>query len=148
MAWEYSFLGYARAVFAIASLYYVPYHPRTFSLLYSVSCLLDALDCRCYGNGSVSMALTTLGHCRHQPWHGTVDFIGTLKRLHHLLSLFMLFKEYVNGIQLVETSRWLAQGDVKMRTDARLLREKIDDLTNVRSWETNFILNVTNMLFS
>jgi hypothetical protein len=65
-----------------------------------------------------------------------------------LLSLFMLFKEYVNGIQLVETSRWLAQGDVKMRTDARLLREKIDDLTNVRSWETNFILNVTNMLFS
>lgn len=28
----------------IASLYYMPVHPRTCSLLYSVSCLLDALD--------------------------------------------------------------------------------------------------------
>jgi CDP-diacylglycerol--inositol 3-phosphatidyltransferase len=31
-------------VLAIASLYYMPLHPRTCSLLYSVSCLLDALD--------------------------------------------------------------------------------------------------------
>lgn len=37
-------LGYTRVVFVIASLYYMPYHPRTCSLLYSVSCLLDALD--------------------------------------------------------------------------------------------------------
>lgn len=29
---------------AIASLYYMPLHPRTCSLLYSISCLLDALD--------------------------------------------------------------------------------------------------------
>lgn len=29
---------------AFASLYYMPLHPRTCSLLYSVSCLLDALD--------------------------------------------------------------------------------------------------------
>ena len=29
---------------AVASLYYMPLHPRTCSLLYSVSCLLDALD--------------------------------------------------------------------------------------------------------
>lgn len=28
----------------MASLYYMPLHPRTCSLLYSVSCLLDALD--------------------------------------------------------------------------------------------------------
>lgn len=41
---DYSLPGYARVVFAIASLYYMPYHPRTCSLLYSVSCLLDALD--------------------------------------------------------------------------------------------------------
>lgn len=37
-------LGYFRVVLAFASLYYMPLHPRTCSLLYSVSCLLDALD--------------------------------------------------------------------------------------------------------
>lgn len=37
-------LGYARIVLAVGSLYYMPLHPRTCSLLYSVSCLLDALD--------------------------------------------------------------------------------------------------------
>lgn len=36
--------GYARIVLAFASLYYMPLHPRTCSVLYSVSCLLDALD--------------------------------------------------------------------------------------------------------
>jgi hypothetical protein len=29
---------------AVGSLYYMPLHPRTCALLYSVSCLLDALD--------------------------------------------------------------------------------------------------------
>ncbi|KAI5466954.1 CDP-alcohol phosphatidyltransferase-domain-containing protein [Mariannaea sp. PMI_226] len=37
-------IGYSRIVLAIASLYYMPLHPRTCSFLYSVSCLLDALD--------------------------------------------------------------------------------------------------------
>ncbi|MCJ1484041.1 CDP-diacylglycerol-inositol 3-phosphatidyltransferase [Schaereria dolodes] len=37
-------IGYSRIVLAIASLYYMPLHPRTCSLLYSVSCLLDAMD--------------------------------------------------------------------------------------------------------
>ncbi|KAL4799956.1 CDP-alcohol phosphatidyltransferase-domain-containing protein [Aspergillus venezuelensis] len=37
-------IGYTRVVFAITSLYYMPYHPRTCSLFYSISCLLDALD--------------------------------------------------------------------------------------------------------
>ncbi|KAL6910441.1 CDP-alcohol phosphatidyltransferase domain-containing protein [Trichoderma evansii] len=37
-------IGYCRIVLAIASLYYMPLHPRTCSLLYSISCLLDALD--------------------------------------------------------------------------------------------------------
>ena len=37
-------LGYSRIILAIASLYYMPLHPRTCSILYSVSCLLDALD--------------------------------------------------------------------------------------------------------
>ncbi|KAK2751016.1 CDP-diacylglycerol-inositol 3-phosphatidyltransferase [Myotisia sp. PD_48] len=37
-------IGYGRVILAIASLYYMPLHPRTCSLLYSVSCLLDALD--------------------------------------------------------------------------------------------------------
>ncbi|XXG97524.1 hypothetical protein Hte_003829 [Hypoxylon texense] len=37
-------IGYFRIVLAIASLYYMPLHPRTCSILYSVSCLLDALD--------------------------------------------------------------------------------------------------------
>jgi CDP-diacylglycerol--inositol 3-phosphatidyltransferase len=37
-------IGYARIVLAISSLYYMPIHPRTCSLLYSISCLLDAAD--------------------------------------------------------------------------------------------------------
>jgi CDP-diacylglycerol--inositol 3-phosphatidyltransferase len=37
-------LGYCRIVLAVASLYYMPLHPRTCSALYSISCLLDALD--------------------------------------------------------------------------------------------------------
>jgi CDP-diacylglycerol--inositol 3-phosphatidyltransferase len=37
-------IGYLRIVLAVASLYYMGLHPRTCSLLYSVSCLLDALD--------------------------------------------------------------------------------------------------------
>ncbi|MCJ1465922.1 CDP-diacylglycerol-inositol 3-phosphatidyltransferase [Pseudocyphellaria aurata] len=37
-------IGYSRIILAIASLYYMPLHPRTCSILYSVSCLLDALD--------------------------------------------------------------------------------------------------------
>ena len=36
--------GYSRIFLALASLYYMPLHPRTCSLLYSISCLLDALD--------------------------------------------------------------------------------------------------------
>ncbi|KAG2167292.1 hypothetical protein D6D19_02189 [Aureobasidium pullulans] len=37
-------IGYARVVLAIVSLNYMPLHPRTCALLYSISCLLDALD--------------------------------------------------------------------------------------------------------
>ncbi|KAJ9160657.1 CDP-diacylglycerol--inositol 3-phosphatidyltransferase [Coniochaeta hoffmannii] len=37
-------IGYARIVLAVVSLWYMPLHPRTCSGLYSVSCLLDALD--------------------------------------------------------------------------------------------------------
>lgn len=37
-------IGYVRIVLAISSLYYMPLHPRTCSILYSISCLLDALD--------------------------------------------------------------------------------------------------------
>ncbi|KAJ5901687.1 hypothetical protein N7495_002215 [Penicillium taxi] len=37
-------IGYSRVFLTFASLYYMPLHPRTCSLLYTVSCLLDALD--------------------------------------------------------------------------------------------------------
>ncbi|QSZ29482.1 hypothetical protein DSL72_003996 [Monilinia vaccinii-corymbosi] len=37
-------IGYCRIVLALVSLYYMPLHPRTCTLLYSISCLLDALD--------------------------------------------------------------------------------------------------------
>ena len=37
-------IGYSRIVLALSSLYYMPLHPRTCSLLYCLSCLLDALD--------------------------------------------------------------------------------------------------------
>src|ERR1700710_1289594 len=36
--------GYLRILLTLASLYYMPLHPRTCSLLYSISCLLDAVD--------------------------------------------------------------------------------------------------------
>lgn len=36
--------GYARVVLAVVSLYFMPLHPRRCSFLYSISCLLDALD--------------------------------------------------------------------------------------------------------
>ncbi|EMC92291.1 hypothetical protein BAUCODRAFT_38322 [Baudoinia panamericana UAMH 10762] len=37
-------IGYIRVVLCIASLYFMPLHPRRCSFLYSVSCLLDAVD--------------------------------------------------------------------------------------------------------
>ncbi|KAM0256604.1 hypothetical protein ACHAQJ_004891 [Trichoderma viride] len=37
-------IGYIRVVLTIASLYYMSLHPRTCCLLYTISCLLDALD--------------------------------------------------------------------------------------------------------
>ncbi|KAK4629708.1 CDP-diacylglycerol--inositol 3-phosphatidyltransferase [Fulvia fulva] len=37
-------IGYIRVILAVWSLYYMPLHPRRCSILYSVSCLLDALD--------------------------------------------------------------------------------------------------------
>lgn len=37
-------IGASRVVLAFGSLYYMPLHPRTCTLLYSISCLLDALD--------------------------------------------------------------------------------------------------------
>ncbi|MCJ1374077.1 CDP-diacylglycerol-inositol 3-phosphatidyltransferase [Loxospora ochrophaea] len=37
-------IGYSRIILAVASLYYMPLHPRTCSILYSVSCLLDVMD--------------------------------------------------------------------------------------------------------
>ncbi|OBT82504.1 hypothetical protein VE02_09133 [Pseudogymnoascus sp. 03VT05] len=37
-------IGYARIILALSALYYMPLHPRTCTLLYGISCLLDALD--------------------------------------------------------------------------------------------------------
>lgn len=37
-------IGYARVVLAGASLYFMSYHPHYCTILYSISCLLDALD--------------------------------------------------------------------------------------------------------
>jgi len=37
-------IGYVRIALAFASLQYMPIHPRTCALLYSISCLLDAAD--------------------------------------------------------------------------------------------------------
>ncbi|KAI9690194.1 MAG: CDP-diacylglycerol-inositol 3-phosphatidyltransferase [Bathelium mastoideum] len=37
-------IGYTRVVLAIISLYFMPLHPRRCCFLYSVSCLLDAVD--------------------------------------------------------------------------------------------------------
>ncbi|KAF9392536.1 CDP-diacylglycerol-inositol 3-phosphatidyltransferase [Podila verticillata] len=37
-------IGYTRIILAGVSLYYMPSHPKTCMLLYSISCLLDAVD--------------------------------------------------------------------------------------------------------
>ncbi|KAF7194101.1 CDP-diacylglycerol--inositol 3-phosphatidyltransferase [Pseudocercospora fuligena] len=37
-------IGYGRIVLCLASLYFMPLHPRRCSFLYSISCLLDAAD--------------------------------------------------------------------------------------------------------
>ncbi|KAH8700576.1 phosphatidylinositol synthase [Talaromyces proteolyticus] len=37
-------IGYMRIGLAVSSLYFMPIHPRTCTVLYSVSCLLDAVD--------------------------------------------------------------------------------------------------------
>merc|ERR1712000_192968 len=47
MFWP-NIIGYSRIVLAIASLYYMPLHPRTCSVLYSVSCVLDAYAARIF----------------------------------------------------------------------------------------------------
>ncbi|KAK5128964.1 hypothetical protein LTR85_000297 [Meristemomyces frigidus] len=37
-------IGYTRIILALASLFFMPLHPRRCSFLYSISCLMDALD--------------------------------------------------------------------------------------------------------
>ncbi|EIW66515.1 CDP-diacylglycerol-inositol 3-phosphatidyltransferase [Tremella mesenterica] len=37
-------IGYTRVILAAASLYYMPIHPKVCTVLYAVSCLLDAVD--------------------------------------------------------------------------------------------------------
>ncbi|KAJ5288232.1 hypothetical protein N7478_003918 [Penicillium angulare] len=37
-------IGYSRIIMAFASLYYMPLHPRTCTILYSLSCAFDGLD--------------------------------------------------------------------------------------------------------
>ncbi|KAE8361167.1 hypothetical protein BDV27DRAFT_133418 [Aspergillus caelatus] len=37
---------------------------------------------------------------------------------------FMLFKQYVNMAQLLEASKWLVQGDIEMRRNARLAQKR------------------------
>ncbi|RAL13874.1 CDP-alcohol phosphatidyltransferase family protein [Aspergillus homomorphus CBS 101889] len=249
-------IGYARVVFAIASLHYMPYHPRTCSLLYSVSCLLDALDgaaARRLGQSTqfgavldmiidrctttcllvflatafprwsmVFQALISLDYSSHyihmyatlamggqrqshkdidqsRPWvmrayysnrkvlftvcamneaffialyllsfsspllmpplknseasfatasqiWGSSWSAGAMEMARAnkisssvpwfiltISSLFMLFKQYVNVIQLVEASRWLAQGDVETRRTRLLRKKNLNDLADIRS---------------
>ncbi|RJE17855.1 CDP-diacylglycerol-inositol 3-phosphatidyltransferase [Aspergillus sclerotialis] len=42
----------------------------------------------------------------------------------YVSSVFMLFKQYVNVVQLVEASKLLVQGDVEMRKKAQLTESK------------------------
>ncbi|KAL4912461.1 CDP-alcohol phosphatidyltransferase-domain-containing protein [Aspergillus aurantiobrunneus] len=204
-------IGYFRVVFAIASLYYMPYHPRTCSPLYSISCLLDALDGaaarflnqstrfgtvldmvtdRCTTTcllvflasafprwSIVFQGLISLDFSSHyihmyatlavgdKRSHKEVDercFIALyllaftssdpnpsiegwfslrgagameLARANTINSFwsqvlfsaslpFMLYKQYVNGVQLVQASKWIVQGDIEARRRNRFLRKR------------------------
>ena len=37
----------------------------------------------------------------------------------------MLFKQYVNVVQLIEASKWLVQGDAEKRKKVQLLQKKV-----------------------
>ncbi|KAI7883257.1 CDP-diacylglycerol--inositol 3-phosphatidyltransferase [Lichtheimia hyalospora FSU 10163] len=37
-------IGYTRIILASAALYYMPWHPKVCTILYCISCLLDAVD--------------------------------------------------------------------------------------------------------
>ncbi|KAI9739916.1 MAG: CDP-diacylglycerol-inositol 3-phosphatidyltransferase [Claussenomyces sp. TS43310] len=39
-------------------------------------------------------------------------------------SLFMVFKQYINVVQIIEASKWLAEGDVETRKKAGLPRRR------------------------
>lgn len=48
-------IGYSRVIFALASLFYMQWHPKYCTMLYCLSCILDALDgvaARRYGQTS------------------------------------------------------------------------------------------------
>ncbi|KAE8344597.1 hypothetical protein BDV24DRAFT_148852 [Aspergillus arachidicola] len=206
-------IGYTRIVFAVASLYYMPLHPRTCSLLYSISCLLGALDgaaARRLGQSTrfgavldmitdrctttcllvflasafprwsiVYQGLISLDYSSHyihmyatlamggsrqshknidenRPWvmrlyYSNTYVLFTVCALNELFfialyllsfssptlidsavpwallstsAVFMLFKQYVNIVQLVEASKWLVQGDVEIRRKERVEQKK------------------------
>ncbi|KAL4786702.1 CDP-alcohol phosphatidyltransferase-domain-containing protein [Aspergillus varians] len=213
-------IGYSRIILALASLHYMPYHPRTCSLLYSISCLLDALDGaaarhldqstrfgavldmitdRCtttcllvflasaFPRWSIIfqglISLDYSSHCTHMyatlvmgdkrshkevderwPWALRI-YYSNLKVLFIVCTLnelclialyplsfsssdsissvedwankinsywpwvlfsaslpFMLYKQYVNVVQLIQASKWIAQGDAEARQRDRLHR--------------------------
>ncbi|EYE96716.1 CDP-alcohol phosphatidyltransferase family protein [Aspergillus ruber CBS 135680] len=199
-------IGYTRVIFAIASLYYMPLHPRTCFLLYSISRLLDALDGaaarrlgQCTQFGAVLDMITdrctttcllmfiasafprwsivlqgwiSLDYSNHyihidkakdrqyilffvcllnelffialyllsfssptlmpsvseasratRPWSAGTMGMARVKKIDSAVpwtlqitsSLFMLLQQYVNVVQLIEASKWLVGGDLKMR---------------------------------
>ncbi|KAI8599763.1 hypothetical protein EDD21DRAFT_152457 [Dissophora ornata] len=62
-------IGYSRIILAAGSLYYMPEHPKTCMIMYSISCLLDAVDgmaARYYGQCKPALctAIAVLMHTR------------------------------------------------------------------------------------
>lgn len=72
---------------------------------------------------SVSAAANSPKHCAHRP--SSANKIDSTVPWTLLVAsmLFMLFKQYVNIVQLVEASKWLVQGDLEMRRKSQLQKK-------------------------
>ena len=80
--------GYSRIILAGLALHYMSYHPKYCTLLYCISCLLDAVDgqaARALGQTSKFGAVLDMvtDRCDSRHWH--VPYINHRFEVHHFL---------------------------------------------------------------
>ena len=81
--------GYSRIILAGLALHYMSYHPKYCTLLYCISCLLDAVDgqaARALGQTSKFGAVLDMvtDRCDSRHWH--IPYVNLRLKVHHFLS--------------------------------------------------------------